>query len=297
MRVVFLTLFIFTHCTFGSVGNKQEEDAILLESIIRIIRDMPASFQVAIHSYDNQVDDDLSLFPINSGGSDYSVKVQASNSYLDIDRLESRFNPPEKPFGSFSIKEIKKENTFDELGEYAQSTQAIRKTHTPYTVPLDLPMDDPYGQLYTVGNKRIDSFMTGNDPGFGTGTISRHLYPVLNPVPQGVLASTNFYIKRWDIQAIITRVSDSQTRILRLSIRDFHITILPRCKIEVPQGEIREWRLGLNYSRLFFGIEDIFLTGSNGDVITVTDLDTKYTRFLKNLQSEDQVILQESCFL
>ncbi|MCC5813554.1 MAG: hypothetical protein JJT78_02255 [Leptospira sp.] len=302
----YLTLLV--SCTFGSVGNSLEEEAIILENFIRLVREVPGTFQPIIHSYDDQndqVDDDLSTFNLSSGSGGaqrtYSIEILQTNSFLDIERMDFRFNPPDKPFGSLNAR------TQD------QSAQVGSRTHTPFTIPLDLPPNDPYAQVYSAPGFRINPFMIGNSPGSGLGTVARNPLPALRDAPQGILAQSRVIIRRWDLNVRITDITDpppvppDNTRNLRISFRDYEETLLPRCKTEVLRGQSTEWVLGLNYSRLFRDIpaqgvqvlNTIFndTSGNPTQTIQITDISPYYSWFFTNLEADDAVLIQESCLL
>lgn len=291
--ICYLTLL--TSCTFGSVGNSLEEEAIILENLFRVVREIPGTFQPIVHTYDDQINENISRFNIASGNppTNYQVEILQENSFLEINRFEFRFNPPDRPFGTLITRS-------------GSDTNAGNRTHTPFTIPLDLPPDDPYGKTYISRGNRIENFMIANSDGIDLGRVSRNFTQPIPDAPQGILASTNLFVKRWDLRALVTR-SDNQTRIVALSFRDYHQTILPRCKTELRKQVTTEWILGLRYSSLyrdFFRsgtrvelLNNLFSTGSNGDILFISDLDPRFDDFFTNLKSDDLVIVQESCLL
>jgi hypothetical protein len=305
VKATLIPIILLTSCTFGSVGNKIEEDAIIFENLIRLVREIPGTFQPVVHSYDDQINNDLSTFEIVSGATGtnatYHVQIQKEGSFLEIDRFEFRFNPPDKPFGSLSNRDMENQSNMDTYLELEA------RTHTPFTIPLDLPPNDPYGKTYVSKGSRIQDFMIGNSDGIGNGRVSRNTLQSIADSPQGILSSSNLFIKRWDLRAIVTRQGDNQTRTITISFRDYHQTLLPRCKTELSKGQTTEWIVGFRYSSIyrdFFRsgarvsiLNNLFATGSNGDQILISDLHSGYEDFLFNLKSDDLVIVQESCLL
>lgn len=324
LSIFFLFQIHLTSCTFGSVGDKLEEDVVILENFLRLVREIPGTFQPILHSYDDQADDDLSRFNLNSGtGAEerrYSVEILPTLSYLEIERMDFRFNPPGRPFGSLSVQSTEKN-----LQQVKSSSQDSTKlpnqqphlpnsvrTHTPFTIPLDLPPNDPYAQIYSSPGFRIDSFMTGNSEGSGLGTVARNPLTALRNAPQGILAQSRVLIRRWDLHIRITQTDPTisppaNTRVLRISFRGFEETLLPRCKTETSRSNKTEWVLGMNYSRLFRDnpaqgvtlLNRIFdeTNGTPTETIVITDISPFYTYFQTNLESDDAVLIQESCLL
>ena len=289
MKIIYLFFFFvvnFSSCYFGSVGNKLKENGIVLENLLKLIRETPTTLKIISHFYDDQGDENLSQFIIKSGnpGVNYTIEV-GSESFIQFQKLEFRFNPPEKILGIFSTQ---------------------TKTHTPYTVPLNLPSTDLYGKTYILEGKYISNFIVNNSSGIGQGSVFQEVLGNLEKVPQGVISETKVFIKRWDIKVSLTHEDGIQKRNLVFSLRDFVWQTFPRCRIELKSSQTTEWLFGLKYSSIFKDyfssgnlispIQQVFSTSSNHETIDLTDLDTRYELFLKNLQAPDNVFLQESCF-
>lgn len=273
-------------CYFGSVGNKLKENSIAFNNLIKIIRETPTSLKVIFHFYDDQADSVLSQFIIKSGNpsEDYLLEIEPS-SFIEIEKLDFRLNPPEKILGIFSYQS---------------------KTHTPYTVPLDLPATDLYGKTYTLNGTKISNFITNNSTGIGLGSVYRAEIGKLENVPQGIVSETIVKIKRWDIKVNVMHQDGIQKRNLLISIRDYSLRILPRCRISLNISQTTEWLFAIRYSSIFKDyfqssilispIKQTFATSSNNETIYLTDLDNRYELFFKNLQFSDNVFLQEYCF-
>ncbi|WCL49207.1 hypothetical protein [Leptospira sp. GIMC2001] len=285
---VLFCFMIVTNCTFGSVGNSQEEEAIILESLIRTSRAVPSGFNPFLHAYDNQIDDNLQNFTILSNvGGNYNIQMKTNLNFLILNRIDFRFNPGDKIGGVFNVR------------------SDTSKTHTPYTVPLDLPSDDPYGKIYSSSTKRIDGYSSKNSDGIGFGSVFRaNLNPLINP-PQGILSSTIAYFDRLDLYATIIRSNDSSQREVVISLRNIAVSFPPRCRIELTSSQTQEWILGLRYSNLFRDIiepgqnvsvvNSLFQGSNSGDTIIISDLDSRYSYIQTNFTKEDNVLLQESC--
>lgn len=288
------TILLFQSCNFGSVGNKEKENIAILENLQRIVRETQYSFQPILHSYDDQEDRDLSRFTLTSSHPEsatslenYQVEILTEGSFIDIEKLEFRINPPQAIVGL----------------EIPRPFSGAR-THTPYTIPLDLPSDDPYGKTYTTSNLRWDFFMNANSEGIGYGPLAKSQWRSVQ-LPQGIVASVTVTLKRWDLQTRMTRISDGEIRNAIISIQNIRIPIYPRCRIEVKNDHSGQWMLGINYARLFRDyfrnnqrvslLGNIFSSTNRTEKIQITDLNSLYGNFLYNLQSEDTVIIQESC--
>lgn len=287
-KIYFLFLFTlgFSSCYFGSVGNKLEENSIILNNLLKLVRETPTTLKVFSHFYDDQGDENLSQFIVKSGNPsvNYTIEVHPT-SFVELEKLEFRFNPPEKILGIFSTQ---------------------TKTHTPYTVPLNLPSTDLYGKTYTLLGKKISNFTVNNSSGIGQGSVFQEELGVLEGVPQGVISETKVFMKRLDIKVNVTHQDGVQKRTLLISFRDYVWQAFPRCKIELKLSQTTNWLFALKYSSIFKDyflsgslispIQQVFSTSSNNETINITDLDTRYELFFKNLQLPDNVFLQESCF-
>jgi len=320
--ILIVCVNLFDCCTFGSVGNKLEEDAIILENFIRFVREIPGIFQPVIHSYDDQTDEDIRQFQVVSGmgagAREYLVQILENQSFLDIERLEFRFNPPEKPLGNLLIRFSEKTDLPSKLDwkhrkkDSLDSGKPEVRTHTPFTIPLDLPPNDPYAKVYSLPGFRINLFMIGNSSGSGLGIVARNSLPALRNAPQGILAQTRMIIRRWDLNVQITQIQPplvppAGVRNLRISFREYEETLFPRCKTKVLRNATTEWILGVNYSRLFRDIpsqgvsllNQIFdsTSGNPTAEIQITDISPFYSFFFTHLKADDAVFIQESCLL
>lgn len=290
---ILLSPITLQNCTFGSVGNKLEEDQIILDSLLRILRERTGTLLPVVHSYDDQIDDNLNIFSLSSGeGSSlrtYQVQILQQGSFLRIQNFQFRINPSDRPIIGFF------------------------KTHTPFTIPLELPPTDPYGKVYSVDGGEVQNFMVGNSEGIGLGSVARAVFSELK-VPRGLIASTQISIPRWDLhmQIIQTQPPASfphNTRNIIISIRDLTIRFLPRCRIEIHPHQTTEWILGIQYNRLLRDtfennvrqefINSLFQSSISNpmETIFITDLSSFYGLLEKNLLADDVVFLQESCLL
>lgn len=289
MKIIYFILLFtvnFYSCYFGSVGNKLKENAVAIENLLKLVRETPTTLRVTAHFYDDQGDEALSKFTISSGNpvANYTIEVHPT-SFAEMEKLEFRFNPPEKIFGVYSTQ---------------------TKTHTPYIVPLNLPSTDLYGKTYTLLGKKISNFTVNNSSGIGLGSVFQEELGNLEGVPQGVISETKVFIQRLDIKVNVMHQDGIQKRIILISFRDYVWQAFPRCKIELKLSQTTNWLFALKYSSIFKDyfisgslvspIQQVFLTSSNNETINITDLDPRYELFIKNLQSPDNVFLQESCF-
>lgn len=324
---ILLTVFYLPSfsCSFGSVGNSQEEELAILQNLLRVGREIPSSLDVNILSYDTQSDDNLNQFTIlsnlPSANTSYTLDMVPSESFLDVNRVEFRFNPPDRIAGVFSTKDHIAESENGELSlsnsenlgnkqEMSNQSNSLVKTHTPFTVPLDLPQDNPYGRTYTTPSIRINAYSNINSNGIGLGSVNRQRLGIISNVPQGLVASTIVFFNRLDLKVNISRtIPSSQNRNVTLSLRDVHISLPTRCRIALLPNVNREYLLGFRYSSLFRDViaspsnlsilNDIFQIGSNGDSVIITDLSNTniYTNIIKNFELPDNVFIQDTCSL
>ncbi|NCN09427.1 MAG: hypothetical protein GW938_06240 [Leptospira sp.] len=311
VSMILFCLFSYS-CTFGSVGDSKEEEALILQNLLRVSREIPSSLNMNLLSYDTQSDDDLNNFTLVSNGITYSIAMNPYLSFIDFNRVEFRFNPNDKIAGLFSVKsdnESKEDNSILNINDLTIQNENVSKTHTPFTVPLDLPADDPYGKIYSISGSRINSYSNQNSNGIGLGSVNQQDLGNIPNAPQGVVASTEVYFDRLDLRANISRtVPAAQNRNIILSIRDVHITLPTRCRINMEAGKATEYYLGFRYSSLFrdvissssniYILDTIVSTGTvNGSDVIITDLDSTYTNYIKNFELPDNVFVQETCNL
>ncbi|WP_411824559.1 hypothetical protein [Leptospira sp. 'Mane'] len=252
-------LLCFGNCTFGSIGDNNKEKLVILQNLLTLTAGIRTNLQTQVVLYDDQADDTLNQFNLISGGITYSVKIQSS--VLKIDSGTYRINPTNRLFGS-------------------------EKTHTPYTIPLDLPTTDPYGKSYSyVGSSSLNSFFSVNAQ---TDTGSAYSIPGLvgiSDAPQGVVSLVSMSISEWYWDLLITRQSDNAIIKTQIYLKPGTKTVSPKCKIPVDGARKLPIPVALQYSNLF---KDRITSG-----VTYTFLQTLFTNYPGYIGNASSVVVAE----
>ncbi|TGL38992.1 hypothetical protein [Leptospira perdikensis] len=282
--IAILSLLV-THCTFGSVGDSNKEKLTILQNLIFFNNNQTVAVGTNLRSYDDQADDNLNQFSLTSNSVAYVIVIQSS-SYINWETGSYRINPPNQTLGvSTSSSE--------------RSSTATAKTHTPYTVPLDLPADDLYGKIYPFLSASTVSNITQYNSTVETG--ASFLYPNTRTsnMPLGVVAVANL---SWEEIYIRMTVGAKDVTIL---LPQGNKSITPKCKIPIKSGrsgniEILTSLLSLFQDRSVSGTPIRFLdqlSAVAGPVIIskVSNV-SLYNILLQNLQAEDIVFSFPGCF-
>lgn len=282
---VFLVGFLFSHCTFGSVGNSDEEKLTILQNLIYFNNTQLVSVGTNLRSYDDQADDNLNQFSLTSAGpTTYNITIQSS-SYIQWEAGAYRINPPNQVLGVSTTSS-------------ERNSTATAKTHTPYTVPLDLPADDLYGKTYPFLSASTVPNITQFNSTMETG--ASFLYPNtrLSNIPLGVVAVANV---SWEEIYILMTVNGIDITIL---LPQGNKSITPKCKIPIKYGRSGNIEILMSLSSLFkdrtvSGTPIQFLDqlpGAGPVVISKVSNIPLYNILLQNLQAEDIVFSFPGCF-
>ncbi|TGK81264.1 hypothetical protein EHQ31_12140 [Leptospira montravelensis] len=282
-------LFIFfTHCTFGSVGDSNKDKLAILQNLIFFNNNQTVAVGTNLRSYDDQADDNLNQFSLISNAVTYNITVQSS-TYTNWETGTYRINPPSQTLGVSTSSSEK-------------SSNATAKTHTPYTVPLDLPADDLYGKSYPFLSAGTISNIIANNSTTETG--ASFLYPntKISSMPLGVVAVANV---SWEEIYIRMDITGGTTKSVTILLPQGNKLITPKCKIPIKNGrsgniEILFSLSGLFQDRSVSGTPIRFLdtlSGKSDPVVIskVSNVDL-YNILLQNLQAEDIVFSFPGCF-
>lgn len=283
----FLLPLLFSHCTFGSVGDSNKEKETILQNLIFFNNNQTVAVGTNLRSYDDQADDNLNQFSLTSPTpTTYNITIQSS-SYITWETGTYRINPPNQVLGVSTSGSEK-------------SSNATAKTHTPYTVPLDLPADDLYGKSYPFLTAGTISNITAYNSTMETGASFLFPNTRISSMPLGVVAVANV---SWEEIYIRMTVNGEDVTIL---LPQSNKLITPKCKIPIKNGrsgniEILFSLSGLFQDRSVSGTPVRFLqqlsTQFPGPVIIskVSNV-TLYNILLQNLQAEDIVFSFPGCF-
>ncbi|PJZ47217.1 hypothetical protein [Leptospira brenneri] len=282
----FILGLLFTHCTFGSVGDSNKEKETILQNLIFFNNTQLIPVGTNLRSYDDQADDNLNQFSLTSNSVNYNITIQSS-SYINWEMGTYRINPPNQVLG-VSTSSSEKNST------------ATAKTHTPYTVPLDLPADDLYGKSYPFLSAGTVSNIAEYNSTMETG--ASFLYPNTRTsnMPLGVVAVANV---SWEEIYIRMTVNGNDITIL---LPQGNKSITPKCKIPIKLGRSGNIEILMSPSSMFQDrtvsgtpvrfLQQLSLLLPGTIVISKVSNISLYNILLQNLQAEDIVFSFPGCF-
>ncbi|MCW7496618.1 hypothetical protein ND860_08795 [Leptospira levettii] len=285
--VLILCLGLISHCTFGSVGNREEEKLVILQNLIFFNNNQTIPIGTNLRSYDDQSDDNLNQFSLTSGAVPNSYNITIQNStYINWEMGTYRINPPNQVLGVSTTS--------------SERSTAVPKTHTPYTIPLDLPADDLYGKTYPFLNASTISNITQFNSTMETGASFLFSNTKVTNMPLGVVAIANV---SWEEIYIRMTVNGNDITIL---LPQGNKIITPKCKIPIKNGRSGNVEILFSLSSLF---QDRTVSGSpvrflqqlsalfpGPIVISKVSNVSLYNILQQNLQAEDIVFSFPGCF-
>ncbi|WP_039937458.1 hypothetical protein [Leptospira terpstrae] len=284
--LILIVPFLFSHCTFGSVGDSNKDKLTILQNLIFFNNNQTIAVGTNLRSYDDQADDNLNQFSLTSNAVGYNITIQSS-SYIQWETGTYRINPPNQTLGVSATASEK-------------SSTATVKTHTPYTVPLDLPADDLYGKTYPFLSASTVSNITQFNSTMETG--ASFLYPStrISNMPLGVVAVANV---SWEEVYIRMDVGGNDITIL---LPQGNKSITPKCKIPVKNGRSGNIEILMSLSSLFKDrtvsgtpvrfLQQLSLLLPGTVVISKVSNIPLYNILQQNLQAEDIVFSFPGCF-
>ncbi|XDD48273.1 hypothetical protein AB3N60_15755 [Leptospira sp. WS39.C2] len=285
----FICLGLVSHCTFGSVGNSEEEKLVILQNLIFFNNNQTIPVGTNLRSYDNQADDNLNQFSLTSPSpTSFNISIQSS-TYIHWETGTYRINPPNQVLGISTTS--------------SERSHAEAKTHTPFTVPLDLPADDLYGKSYPFLATAIVSNITEFNSTMETGASFLYSNTRTTNMPLGVVAIANVSWEEIYIQMNVTRTPD--TKLVTILLPQGSKTITPKCKIPIKNGrsgniEILFSLSGLFQDRTVSGTPIRFLDslpiGTDPVVISKVSNVNLYNILQQNLHAEDITFSFPGCF-
>ncbi|TGM35796.1 hypothetical protein [Leptospira biflexa] len=288
LTLLFFWVGAFSQCTFGSVGNSEEEQLVILQNLIFFNNNQTIAVGTNLRSYDDQADDNINQFSLTSDVNTYNITVQ-SDSYIHWETGTYRINPPNQVLGVSTTG--------------SERSTAVAKTHTPFTVPLDLPADDLYGKSYPFLATSVVSNITQFNSTMETG--ASFLYPNTRSasLPLGVVAIANVSWEEIYIRMDVTRAPNTKTVTILLPQGNKRIT--PKCKIPIKNGRSGNIEILVSLSSLFqdrtvSGTPIRFLDqlpiGTDPVVISKVSNVNLYNILQQNLQAEDITFSFPGCF-
>ncbi|MCW7474620.1 hypothetical protein ND853_13875 [Leptospira levettii] len=281
-----LCLGLVSQCTFGSVGDREEEKLVILQNLIFFNNNQTIPIGTNLRSYDDQADDNINQFSLTSPSpTSFNISIQSS-TYINWETGSYRINPPSQILGVSTTS--------------SERSTAVAKTHTPYTVPLDLPADDLYGKTYPFLNAGTISNITQFNSTMETGASFLFSNTKVTNMPLGVFALANV---SWEEIYIRMTVNGNDITIL---LPQGNKIITPKCKIPIKNGRSGNVEILFSLSSLF---QDRTVSGSpvrflqqlsalfpGPIVISKVSNVSLYNILQQNLQAEDIVFSFPGCF-
>ncbi|EOQ97127.1 hypothetical protein LEP1GSC195_3664 [Leptospira wolbachii serovar Codice str. CDC] len=289
-RLIFISSFLvfLAHCTFGSVGDSNKDKLAILQNLIFFNNNQTVAVGTNLRSYDDQADDNLNQFSLTSPApTTYNVTIQSS-TYINWETGTYRINPPNQTLG---------------VSATSSEKSSTAKTHTPYTVPLDLPADDLYGKSYSFLSAGTVSNITQYNSTVETG--ASFLYPNtrLSNMPLGVVAVANV---SWEEIYIRMDVTGGTTKSVTILLPQGNKLITPKCKIPIKNGRSGNIEILFSLSSLYQDrsvsgtpirfLKDLFDLPDTTVVISKVSNIPLYNILQQNLQAEDIVFSFPGCF-
>ncbi|TGM46190.1 hypothetical protein [Leptospira vanthielii] len=278
-------LVFFTHCTFGSVGDSNKDKLAILQNLIFFNNNQTVAVGTNLRSYDDQADDNLNQFSLTSNAVVYNITIQ-SNTDINWETGTYRINPPNQVLGVSTSSSEK-------------SSTATAKTHTPYTVPLDLPADDLYGKSYPFLSAGTVTNITQYNSTVDTGASFLFPNTRLSNMPLGVVAVANV---SWEEIYIRMDVGGKDVTIL---LPQGSKSITPKCKIPIKVGRSGNIEILMSLSSMFQDrtvsgtpvrfLEQLSMVAGPVVISKVSNVPL-YNILLQNLQAEDIVFSFPGCF-
>ncbi|WP_246837163.1 hypothetical protein [Leptospira levettii] len=281
-----LCLGLVSQCTFGSVGDREEEKLVILQNLIFFNNNQTIPIGTNLRSYDDQADDNINQFSLTSPSpTSFNISIQSS-TYINWETGSYRINPPSQILGVSTTS--------------SERSTAVAKTHTPFTVPLDLPADDLYGKTYPFLNAGTISNITQFNSTMETGASFLFSNTKVTNMPLGVVALANV---SWEEIYIRMTVNGNDITIL---LPQGNKIITPKCKIPIKNGRSGNVEILFSLSSLF---QDRTVSGSpvrflqqlsalfpGPIVISKVSNVSLYNILQQNLQAEDIVFSFPGCF-
>jgi len=282
-----LISIFYSSCTFGSIGNSNNEKLILIQNLLTLQRGIRSPTSVQLQFLGDEVDQKPNEWILRSGSTNYSLKLE-SDSNVSWDMGSIRINP-NQIFPGFSMREM----PFD--------TNA--KTHTPYTIPLDLPQTDPYSQGYNFLTAGSESLVKENTINTNTGFVhSSDKTRSISDTPLGIVSLINL---EWAEFNLNMKILSPVSKNIKINFRKGSIVIRPKCRVTLSQGKQNPIPISFNYGNLFRDRNDslannsilqVFVSQSGDLFVSQFQSTSMYETIVKNLNQEDLVWFIPGCF-
>ncbi|MCG6168486.1 laminin/fibronectin-binding adhesin Lsa30 [Leptospira sanjuanensis] len=286
-RILFLSVFFLFGCTFGSVGDSRKEEAKMLQRLLTLYGERPATFKANLYYTDDQQDSNIGNFDAVSGATTYSLQLQ-TGSKIVWDGIGIRVNPNPVPTVPGQTR------TLDETSPEEHSTHS----HTPYTVPLDLPVTSPYGQEYGTTSFNDTNLETITET-ILTGDVHTSAAPLISGIPSGYLASVKYKIQS---MTLTFQMTAPVAKTIRLQTSSFTVELFPRCRFDVVPQKQGSFPVTWKMNGLFQDQSGTSILASIAALTSPVDINpyqnaNLYNLILANFQQQDRILYQTGCSL
>ncbi|TGM57041.1 laminin/fibronectin-binding adhesin Lsa30 [Leptospira adleri] len=276
--------FLLLSCTFGSVGDSRKEEAKMLQRLLTLIGQRPSAFQTGIYFTDDQQDVNIGAFNLISGGTTYNLQLLAGSKIV-WDGVAIRVNPNPVP-------------TVPEQTRTVDRDEHSAASHTPYTVPLDLPVTSPYGVDYGTPSFTDQNLEVVNGS-ILTGDVHSSIVPQIQGIPSGYLASVKYKVQSLDLTFQITAPGPINASV-RIQLAPFVLELFPRCRFDIVPEKLGNFPVTWNLTGILQDQSGTSILGAipagNFNINPYQNVNL-YNLILANFRQQDRVLYQTGCSL
>jgi len=288
------------NCTFGSVGDANAEKLIILQNLLSLRNNSLVPLNTTLQFFDNQEDDYLQYFSFVSSGVTYNIEIR-TDSYVEWETGSYRLNPPESILGNIDARS----KSDDQIN--LENNSNLTKTHTPYTVPLDLPSSDLYGRTYSFLNSGKESNFIETNSTNETGSAFNSKYSKkISDSPNGLISLAVISWEEVYLNLSITKIgSPNLVKTAKVLLGKGSLSLKPKCKISINSNRNKPVSIGFQHSNLFrdysqggitYSFLQTLMSKSDTDLAISLISNSDLLSFLnKNLNTEDLVLNFQGC--
>ncbi len=281
IQILSLSIGMLVSCTFGSIGDTNKENLIILQNLIYFNRETRSPLNSQFQFFGDEIDNLPERFSLRSNNRTFQIEV-LGDSFVTWEFGSFRINPPSSPFSN---------------------REMVAKTHTPFTVPLDLPITDPYARSYSFLAQGTESLRKTAVATTVTGFT--HVSTQTRTNFEAPLGNVSLITVSWE--ELVFRFSSigSSTKDVRLILRPGTQVIRPKCRIEASLSKTVPIVIAFQYGNLFrdrtdSGSANAILTSidslANNDIVISSVSQTElYEAIRKNLVQEDLSFFLPRC--
>lgn len=281
LQILCLSIGMLVSCTFGSVGDTNKENLTILQNVIYFNREIRSPLNSQFQFFGDEIDNRPENFSLRSNNRTFQIDL-LGDSFITWELGSFRINPPSSPF---STRELNS------------------KTHTPFTVPLDLPISDPYARSYSFLAQGTESLRKTTVSTTVTGFT--HLSIQTRTNFEAPLGNISLFTVSWEEMVLRFTSLGTTSKDVRLIFRPGTQVIRPKCRIEASLSKTVPIVIAFQYGNLFrdrtdSGSVNAILNSidslANSDVVISSVSQTElYEAIRKNLVQEDLSFFVPRC--